>query len=54
MLASWKPESYQDVVVVLFKAISAHALAGTAAAAEVNPVTSSDLLKYLPIVMKQS
>ena len=53
MLASWKPESYQEVVVVIFKAISAHALAATAAAAEINPITSSDVLKYLPIVMKQ-
>lgn len=53
MLASWKPESFQDVVVVIFKAISAHALAATAASAEINPITSSDILKYLPIVLKQ-
>jgi hydroxyethylthiazole kinase-like uncharacterized protein yjeF len=53
MLASWKPENFSDVVVVVFKAISAHALAGSAAAAEINPVTSSDILKYLPITLKQ-
>jgi len=53
MLASWKPESYRDVVVVLFKAISAHALAASAAAAEIRPVTSSDILQYLPITLKQ-
>ncbi len=53
MLASWKPESYQEVVVVIFKAISAHALAATAASAEINPITSSDILKFLPIVLKQ-
>jgi hydroxyethylthiazole kinase-like uncharacterized protein yjeF len=53
MLASWKPESYNDVVVVLFKAISAHALAATAAGTDLNPITSSDILKYLPITLKQ-
>ena len=53
MLASWKPENYRDVVVVVFKAISAHALAAAAAANEINPVTSSDILKYLPITLKQ-
>jgi hydroxyethylthiazole kinase-like uncharacterized protein yjeF len=53
MLASWKPENYRDVVVVVFKAISAHALAATAAANEISPVTSSDILQYLPTIMKQ-
>ena len=53
MLASWKPESFSDVVVVVFKAISAHSLAARAAAQDLNPITSSDILKYLPMTLKQ-
>ena len=53
MLASWKPESYNEVVEVVFKAISAHALAGQAAAEVLRPVTSQDLLYYLPRVLRQ-
>lgn len=53
MLASWKPKTMKDVVVVVFKAISAHALAGKAAAQELNPVTSPDILHYLPIILNQ-
>ena len=53
MLASWKPQTMKDVVVVVFKAVSAHALAAKAAAAELNPITSSDILQYLPIIMNQ-
>ena len=53
MLASWKPETLNEVVVVIFKAISAHALAGKAAASDLNPVTSSDILQYLPTIMRQ-
>ena len=53
MLASWKPETLNEVVVVIFKAISAHALAGKAASNDLNPITSSDILQYLPTIMKQ-
>ncbi len=53
MLASWNPETIHEAVVVVFKAISAHALAGRAAAMELNPITSSDILQYLPITIKQ-
>lgn len=53
MLASWKPDSFTDVVVVVFKAISAHSLAAKAAAQDLNPITSSDILKYLPITLRQ-
>ena len=54
MLASWKPESFSDVVAVVFKAISAHALAAKSASQEINPITSSDILRYLPITLKNS
>ena len=53
MLASWKPQSQKDVVVVVFKAISAHALAAKAASQILNPITSADILQYLPIVLNQ-
>jgi len=53
MLAAWQPKDLKDVVVVVFKAISAHALAGRAAAAELNPITATDVLDYLPIILKQ-
>ena len=53
MLASWSPETIHEAVVVIFKAVSAHALAARAAAVELSPITSSDILKYLPITIKQ-
>jgi NAD(P)H-hydrate repair Nnr-like enzyme with NAD(P)H-hydrate dehydratase domain len=53
MLASWKPENFSEVVTVVFKAISAHALAGRAAAEDLSPITSSDILDYLPRTMRQ-
>ena len=53
MLASWKPLNFNDVVVVVFKAISAHALAAQAAANDLKPITSSDILQYLPITLRQ-
>jgi hydroxyethylthiazole kinase-like uncharacterized protein yjeF len=53
MLASWEPESYNEVVEIVFKAISAHALAAKAAAEVVRPVTSLDILQYLPRVLRQ-
>ncbi len=53
MLASWKPTNFNDLVVVVFKAISAHALAARAAATDLKPITSSDILQYLPITLKQ-
>ena len=53
MLASWRPETIHEAVVVIYKAVSAHALAARAAAAELSPITSSDILKYLPITIKQ-
>ena len=53
MLASWKPESLSEVVVVVFKAISAHALAAKAAAENLRPVTSVDILHYLPLTLRQ-
>lgn len=53
MLASWSPKSYGEVVQVIFKAISAHALAGKAAAENLRPITSLDILNYLPITLRQ-
>ena len=53
MLAAWKPENFNDLVVVVFKAISAHALAAKAADEEIRPITSLDILRYLPIAMRQ-
>ncbi len=53
MLASWKPSSFKEVVVVVFKAVSAHALAAKAAAQELTPITSLDILKYLPTILRQ-
>jgi hydroxyethylthiazole kinase-like uncharacterized protein yjeF len=53
MLASWKPKTSKDVVIVVFKAISAHALAAKAASKELNPITSTDILQYLPIILNQ-
>ena len=53
MLASWKPENFSEVVTAVFKAISAHALAGRAAAEDLSPITSSDILHYLPRTMRQ-
>jgi NAD(P)H-hydrate repair Nnr-like enzyme with NAD(P)H-hydrate dehydratase domain len=53
MLASWEPQSYNEVVEIVFKAISAHALAARAAAEVMRPVTSPDILNYLPRVLRQ-
>jgi hydroxyethylthiazole kinase-like uncharacterized protein yjeF len=53
MLASWQPKSYSDVVEIVFRAISAHALAGKAAADVLRPVTAPDILLYLPRVLRQ-
>ena len=51
MLASWAPQTIEDVATVVFMAVTAHALAGKAAKKEITPITSSDLLQYLPTVM---
>ena len=48
MLASWNPETLKEVVEVVFKAVTAHALAAKAATKEVSPLTSTDILQYLP------
>ena len=53
MLASWNPKSFNEVAEVVFKAISAHALAGKAAAENLRPVTATDILHYLPFTMRQ-
>ena len=53
MLASWQPVSLSEVVVVVFKAISAHALAAKAAAEDLRPVTALDILHYLPTTLRQ-
>lgn len=53
MLASWQPKSLSEVVVVVFKAISAHALAAKAAAENLRPVTAQDILHYLPTILRQ-
>ena len=52
MLASWQPKSLSEVVVVVFKAISAHALAAKAAAENLRPVTAQDILHYLPTILR--
>lgn len=47
MLASWQPTTEDDVVEVLNKAVSMHALASQAAAKKYAPVTATDLLEQL-------
>ncbi len=51
MLASWNPETLKEVTEVVFKAVSAHALAAKAASKDLNPVTSTDIIQYLHTTM---
>lgn len=53
MLASWHPKNFNEVAEVVFKAITAHALAGKAAAENLRPITATDILHYLPITLRQ-
>ena len=47
MLASWSPDNLKEVTEVVFKAVTAHALAAKAAAKVLNPITSSDIIQFL-------
>jgi hydroxyethylthiazole kinase-like uncharacterized protein yjeF len=51
MLASWNPETLTEVTDVVFKAVTAHAVAAKAAAKELNPITSTDIIQYLHTTM---
>ncbi len=47
MLASWSPKTLTEVTEVVFKAVTAHALAAKAASKDLNPITSTDIIQYL-------
>jgi hydroxyethylthiazole kinase-like uncharacterized protein yjeF len=52
MLASWKPDSPAKVMEVLKNSVRAHSLAGKQANKHYKSMTSDDLLKTLPIVIR--
>ncbi len=51
MLASWNPDTLKEVTEVVFKAVTAHAMAAKAAAKDLNPITSTDIIQYLHTTM---
>ena len=51
MLASWQPTNLDEAMEVVSYAVSAHSLAGAAAAKERNPVVATDILEFLPQVL---
>ena len=51
MLASWDPQTLKEVTEVVFKAVTAHALAAKSAAKDLNPITSTDIIQYLHTTM---
>lgn len=54
MLASWQPSNRTEVLEVISYAVKAHGLAGRAAAEELAPVVATDILDYLPYVLKNN
>lgn len=54
MLASWAPSNLKETQQVVAKAVEAHGLAGKFAAKSKAPVTATDLLEALPLVLKSA
>ena len=52
MLASWSPSNLKECVTVVAKAVAAHGLAGKFAGKSKAPVTATDVLDALPLVLK--
>jgi hydroxyethylthiazole kinase-like uncharacterized protein yjeF len=52
MLAAWKPGNVNEVAEVVFKAVTAHALAGREVAKLIAPVTATDILERLPYLLR--
>ena len=53
MLASWQPTNLDEAMEVVSYAVTAHSLAGVAAAKKCNPVVATDLLEQLPKVLAE-
>ena len=54
MLSSWEPSNLKECIQVVAKAVKVHGLAGKLAAKNLAPVTATDLLEALPVVLKSS
>ncbi len=52
MLASWNPDNSKDVIQVLQKSVRAHSLAAKRSTRHRNPMTATDLLNELPLVIR--
>lgn len=53
MLASWQPTNLDEAMEVVSYAVTAHSLAGKAAAKKRNPVVATDILEFLPQVLSE-
>lgn len=54
MLASWAPSNLKECLQIVAKAVTAHGLAGKLASKNVAPLTATDLLDALPLVLRKS
>ncbi len=53
MLASWQPTNLDEAMEVVSYGVTAHSLAGKAAAKKRNPVVATDILEFLPNVLAE-